>query len=236
MYFLTKGYLRLTHKRPALSVNPNVKASQSQSTIEKIMFSSLAGVLIVLLFFLLIVMYHRRKKPNASHHEEFGEILLTKNVYVSHCSQDQDEILLLSQFVAALKKSGVNVIIDIFSQVEINNSGGFSRWIPDNIRKADKILILLTENYLSALQDVKELDATSECVRKIHSEMNYMRGYLEKGVRGCTKGVVVVAKGVQKCQLLPGGSLDGREWYKFPKKFNVAKDREMKSILDVLVG
>ena len=50
--------------------------------------------------------------------------------------------------VQHLTTFGVQCVIDLLCQVEINNTGGLANWLPYAITNADKILVVVTPNYL----------------------------------------------------------------------------------------
>ena len=43
---------------------------------------------------------------------------------------------------------GVQCIIDLLCQVDINSRGGLANWLSYSINNTDKILVILTPNYL----------------------------------------------------------------------------------------
>ena len=50
-----------------------------------------------------------------------------------------------TQFASVLEDSGVDVIVDIFSQAEVNNTDGMSRRVQINIMRTEKIVVLLNQ-------------------------------------------------------------------------------------------
>ena len=50
--------------------------------------------------------------------------------------------------IAALHEYGVQCVVDLLNTVEINNSGGLASWVPKSITNTDKIVVLLTKEYI----------------------------------------------------------------------------------------
>jgi len=57
----------------------------------------------------------------------------------------EERILELCQHIASY---GIQCVIDLLCQVQINSTGGFATWLPHSIRNADKILVVLSPSYL----------------------------------------------------------------------------------------
>ena len=226
----------ISKQRGYLGLNTSASTTWVQSNLdgnEMIYAPFLASLLLLITIIILLVMQRRRRTIR----NENTEALLMKTVYVSHCMERQDEIVCLTRFLAALKRVGINVIVDILKQVEIHNAGGFSRWIPMNMERADKILVLLTPEYISAITTSKiSIDNNqSENIQKIHSEINFVNNLLlYKEVHEDTNHVVVVKKDVEKTELR-SRVLDCRQWYKFPKKADLENDPHFKSIVNIIL-
>jgi len=56
------------------------------------------------------------------------------------------EILKLAN---GLNQYGIHCIVDMLNTVEINSMGGLPNWLPDNISSADKILVILSKDYIN---------------------------------------------------------------------------------------
>ena len=51
-------------------------------------------------------------------------------------------------FASVLEDSGVDVIVDIFNQAEVNNTDGMSRRVQINIMRTEKIVVLFNQKYI----------------------------------------------------------------------------------------
>jgi len=51
----------------------------------------------------------------------------------------------------ALNKNGIRVILDLLNTVEINSMGGLPNWLPDSISNADKVMVVLTKDYIKVI-------------------------------------------------------------------------------------
>ena len=131
------------------------------------------------------------------------EHLVPPKVYISHCLTLPSDIMELTRFACVLQSCGCDVILDICSDVKVNNSGGLFRWIPTNIQRADKIVVLLTPDYLSVLKQPlisvgdQSLDiGFHESVRKVHTELFHISNILYNDPQRQHKGLLIVRRDV----------------------------------------
>merc|ERR1711962_623478 len=129
--------------------------------------------------------------------------------------------MLLARFAGAIKSSGFDVILDICSEVEISNAGGISQWIPRNIKLAEKILLVLTPRYLSALHPnirheiYEEAEFTAD-VCKVNSETNYIHNLVYNDTCS-SKNVLLIRKDVHLSEI--PSDLQNYHSLEFPDKF-----------------
>jgi hypothetical protein len=97
-------------------------------------------------------------------------------LYMSHCAVDEKEKEKLLKFASSLqlKLSGVTVVTDITCQNEINECGGMPQWVPEQMQKAKRILVVLSDKYVEMLKSDEKDDIT----RKIHAECNQIENYI----------------------------------------------------------
>ena len=70
-------------------------------------------------------------------------------VYISHCASKKREIEKVLSLANQLQSfSNVKVCIDLCNQNSIVDCGGLSFWIPENLTKADKIIMVFSPSYL----------------------------------------------------------------------------------------
>ena len=102
----------------------------------------------------------------------------------------------LCQFSSNLKSFGVDVILDIFNQVEINNSGGISQWVQRNMAKADKVIIFVTSNYVSAMKSAYKdsFDDAGKSVRKLHWEFDCMNNLVHSSLEKQNENIMIVSE------------------------------------------
>lgn len=133
-----RGYIDVKQK----SFQHLKQSNYSNSDFEEPLFATLVGVMVVLLFCILILKFYKKKQTFTSLDTE-KQFQFVRTVYLSHCAESKKEEVALMKFVGALRTFGVDVIVDVLNQVEINNVGGASRWIQINILKAEKLSFCL---------------------------------------------------------------------------------------------
>jgi hypothetical protein len=198
------------------------------------LFGSLAGIMIFLLFCILFLKCYKRSRFNVSKRppEDYSFV---RKVYLSHCAESKQEKRALSQFVGALKRFGIDVIVDVFSQVDINNAGGVSRWVHINMMKAEKIVVLLNEDYTLALQMGVVVEEhgyeVKESFRKVHWEVDYMNSLKNSGRPGVDNNSIFILSDKTVSEKVP--FLKGRQLSK-PKKFDI-EDSDFMFLVHCLV-
>ena len=81
---------------------------------------------------------------------------------------------------------GVIIVIDLIHQNAINNDGGMSQWIPREMKKADRILVILSNQYLASLQTVENYDST-----KIQAECSFIQNMIHTNLQDSEKLVIL---------------------------------------------
>ena len=222
-----RGYLTLkiiNGKYSPIAVN------SSSEDVEDYLFAVLTSLLIMsILVFMITVAYRRRRRRRASYGIDEVEKLTTRDVYLSHCITEKNDITLIRQFSDALKNLGINLMVDIFSEVEINNMGGRSRWIAANMKNAEKFIILVTPSFCNNMEPHFHHGVADELKRKIHSELNYLNDFLNDD--SCDR-VLLVLKGLQHSLPL---LFNGRQCFMFPRRFDHPNDTDLKCIVDELL-
>ena len=117
-----RGYINIDHNKNKLF--QRLVPSKTQQTTDEYqgpLFGSLAGIMIFLLFCIFFLKCYKRSRFNVSKTPP-DDYSFVRKVYLSHCAESRQEKHALSQFVCALKKFGIDVIVDVFSQVNINQA------------------------------------------------------------------------------------------------------------------
>ncbi|XP_065646408.1 uncharacterized protein LOC100202417 isoform X6 [Hydra vulgaris] len=136
-------------------------------------------------------------------------------VYISHCSLAEKDIKKVVGLVAQLNLiSNVRICIDLCNQNEIHNCGGLYNWIPDNLEKADKIILVLTPLYLEA---IASRAPTENEFLKVNAEIDSIRKLLYKNCQRSSQ-LAVLLDGV-RTEETPTEFV-GRSQFSFPKICN----------------
>ena len=79
----------------------------------------------------------------------------TRKFYISHCTRDEKRKQQLLCFVKDMetKSEEVSFMLDLRHEQDINSAGGLSQWVPEQMLRAEKILVVLSEEYVEALDD-----------------------------------------------------------------------------------
>ncbi|XP_066914792.1 uncharacterized protein [Clytia hemisphaerica] len=182
-----------------------------------------------------LMMFFRGRRKKKKFNQSVDSIEGTDDdvsVYISHYSNsllDEEEILSLVHYLMSLD---LQCHVDLLNQVEINNMGGLPNWIPEHILSVKKILMVISKEYLQALnlQGVDENDAQ---VCKIHAEFGYIKSIL---YHSCTKAsprlVLLFGRGVN-FQDLPN-ELQGLPYCYYPKRFKIPEDENCRKLLGML--
>ena len=192
-------------------------------------------VVVVLVAFIIIVTFGVgiyvcfKKTKNfqlAPSHEE-----PVKKVYVSHCTEDEDDRTTLLKFASIIKSFNINVIIDLCSDVSINVDGGLSRWIRNNIKTADTIMVILTPSYLVALQ--AENNNYNENTCKVHLEYNFIDDMLFNNCQK-SKHLIIISKDVEPNKF--PSVFENKSFFKFPTKLNFGCDEDTDNNFHGIIG
>ena len=201
------------------------------------LFGLLVGTVVLVVAAFVIVMYKCLNTP------KFREVAMplkpdssmpsNRKVYISHCAVDEPERVALAQFASMIKSWMFEVVIDVCSEVQITDAGGFSRWIPLNMKSADKVIVVITPSYLDAVQsNSRDMHSMSKDVRKVNSEYNYITNILYNDLH-FSKKVLIVAKGVKPSEF--PFLFKNKFFIEFPEKLDVDTDMHFRSIMGVLL-
>lgn len=149
----------------------------------------IVSILSVLLVFVLLLIIKKTTPKLKLFTRNFNSA--NKTVYISHCLK-KAEGSCLSKLAMLLNDANINIIVDIYSIVAINNAGGIANWVTRCIDLADKILIIVDDQYLKVLESYRhdeKLNEEDEKKLQIHTEFTC---YTNKGF----DKIVVLRRGV----------------------------------------
>jgi len=197
------------------------------------LFGLLIGTVVLVVAAFVIVMYKCLNTP------KFHEVVMplkdnassNRKIYISHCAVDEEERVELAKFATMIKSWMFDVVIDVCSEVQIVNSGGLSRWIPQNMKTSDKVIVVITPAYLKALQ-TNDTFALNEDLRKVNAEYTYITNILYNDLH-YSKKVLIVAKGVRPSEF--PFVFKNKFYIEFPDKLDVDTDMHFRSIMGVLL-
>lgn len=198
------------------------------------LFGLILGTTAVIVVPFMLIMYKCFWNP--SHKPLISSRLdahLKTKVYISHCSEDEKEKLVIAKFANIIKTYCIDVILDVCSAVQIDLEGGFSQWIPHNMNIADKVMVILTPSYVEALKHKPKdgLDI-NESICKVHSEYNHINNILYNDLH-YSKKVLLISKGVLPCDF--PYVFKNKFFRKFPEKLDIDHDLDFRSIIGVLL-
>merc|ERR1712168_1223213 len=131
------------------------------------------------------------------------------SVYISHCcTQDQHRQLLKLANILQ-QEYCLEVILDIASEVDINCAGGMCQWLPQALKRADRILVILSKSYLATLN--AEDKGPDAC--KVRAELREINRVIYDKLQSTNK-VVVVSDNID-ADMFPD-SLKGRPSFLLP--------------------
>ena len=216
-------------QRGYLFLNETATVTPTKSPISDVeigLFASLACLLAILLVIGFVL---TRKQNTASHETIQVEKPSRTRVYVSHCMED--EVVLLN-FVNSMESCGFEVVLDICNVVEINNSGGISRWVQMNMRSAERIIIIATPRFLSELQTDTCCRSENELAKKIQLEMKLIGDMLNEDLMISSK-ITVLLRNVQECELVY--PLNNFKTAPFPENRSKTQCFNFESVVDTLL-
>uniref|UniRef100_A0A7M5V8A7 TIR domain-containing protein n=2 Tax=Clytia hemisphaerica TaxID=252671 RepID=A0A7M5V8A7_9CNID len=183
---------------------------------------------IVILAFIL----NKRSKSSRKHPYRSVSISTGLSLYISYLSETNREtkILEMAQHITSF---GVQCIIDLLCQVDINSRGGLANWLSYSINNTDKILVILTPNYLKALNTSKTPSNVSDSdVCKVNTEFHFVQSLFYEE-RQQTPHVVIVLDGVKEDEV--PDIFRNRVFCKFPKSFRQDEDDAVK-LMGLILG
>ena len=133
----------------------------------------IGGVLVLSVLLFAIFMQLKREKMNLPAGTGFQQIF-----YISHCAlnEDEEKTILKFAFLVESFHPGTSVVVDLTRQVEINKVGGLSQWVPVMMRRVDKIIVILTPNYVEAVREKSPVcDASA---MKVNAEYQFIQNHL----------------------------------------------------------
>ena len=193
-------------------LNPGVKV------LGLIIGAVASGLLLSAAIFVIFKYYIPRKTA----------VVCEKNVYISYCARDDTKKNLLLKMLSCIQVhlSGITVIAALIQQNEIN-ALGIAQWVTREITNADKIIVILSQEYLETLKSEHE-DNTSLRIRFecyfIHSMIHQM---IDK--------LLIISDGV-KTENFPE-IFQQRNCYSFPKDTSkIEQNNDFINMLAVLSG
>ena len=221
-----KGYLDIEMAGKSLLLK---KHHQKYRGIGFILVCLIIVVFIICVIFgvVMYICFKRRKKYQIEATTEEA----VKNLFISHCTEDEDDKITLLKFASIIKSFNINVIIDTCNEVSINGDGGLSHWIRNNIKTADKIMVILTPSYLVALQ--AENNNYNENTCKVHLEYNFIDDMLFNNCQK-SKDLIIISKDVEP-NIFPS-IFKNKSFFKFPTKLNVSCDEDMDNNFHGIIG
>ena len=197
------------------------------------------AALVIVLLALSLTFYFARGKVRGSKGST-ARVHQKNTAYISHCATTKQQKQKLLQFSVWLESQlpGLSVIVDLTKETEINKVGGLSQWIPQQITKVDKVIVILSQEYIDALNlsinDVKCSDITSQTL-KVISEYRYIELMLHNNYHVSNK-LIVCWQSAHPGQLPP--VFQGRSYYLLPKitKKGVLRDNAFLNILSAITG
>lgn len=232
------GVGRIQEQRGYLDLNITTTSSTNTRTNDQNMIAQVEGPLFATIALILAVMagvaltftikWKRVARRRKKFEEETSEgKLLKRKVYISHCMEEEEERMLLLKFVSCLSGSGVDVVVDVCSTVEINNHGGIKRWITKQLLNCNKVLIIATPRYIRDAQTTLT-DAKS----KVQTEMNLIKAITNGELSKSIDLILLRCKGVDKTDIIH--PLDNLTSFDFPENFDVVHDDNLMSIMNAL--
>ena len=78
---------------------------------------------------------------------------------------------------------GTSVVVDLTRQIEINNCGGLSQWIPKQMSSADKIVVVLSPEYLKVVEKAsRDMDTTTDTTTAEENDQETLKVLMEYGI------------------------------------------------------
>ncbi|XP_066931773.1 uncharacterized protein [Clytia hemisphaerica] len=194
--------------------NLSKQTSHKENGMEnKYLVSIMVGCFAFVAIVVFVLMYVRSKTKSNVIIVDEKPILNEQNrnptVYFSYISKDQQKEEDLLHMIAALHEYGVQCVVDLLNTVEINNTGGLANWVPKSITNTDKIVVLLTKQYIKALNETEKsgeeiTELMEDRVCKIHMEYKLITSMLYNTCQtSCKKVLLVLGKDVLKDEIPP---------------------------------
>ena len=205
-----------------LSVKPYVNPVEKKNIILPALGGVVGGLLLIASIVLVRNLILPRKVPPISR----APATPVSSVYISHCCiRDQRQRLLM--FANILQEAyGIEVILDLTSQVDINRAGGMCQWLPQAMKRADRIMVVLSKSYLGTL-NAKDTDPDA-C--KVRAELCEINRIIYHNLQ-CTNKLVIVADNI-RADTFPD-PLKGRSSFPLPQCDSL-DDMDVRQIAHVL--
>jgi hypothetical protein len=154
----------------------HVKSKPVPPKDRNIVLPALGGVLGGILLIASIVLVRNKFLPSGLPRMSPSPAAPVSSVYISHCClRDQHHRLLMFANILQ-KKYGIEVILDLTSEVDINRAGGMCQWLPQAMKRADRMMVVLSKSYLGMLnakdEDTELCDPEACKVRAEFCEIN----------------------------------------------------------------
>jgi len=75
-------------------------------------------------------------------------VLELPTVYISYSATNESQEMAILKLANALNTYGIRIILDLLNTVEIDSMGGLPNWLSDNISSADKVIVVISKEYI----------------------------------------------------------------------------------------
>ena len=117
-----------------------------------IILPALGGIIGSLLLIASIVLLRNKFLPSPLPHIPPVSASPVSSVYISHCCKSEDQRRRLLKFAHILQaRYGIEVVLDLTSVVEVDKAGGMCQWLPQAMKRADRMVVVLTKSYVATL-------------------------------------------------------------------------------------
>lgn len=186
---------------------------------------AITAVVVLLVLFVSVLLYVRMHRH---HRVSFRLTDLTEQklntVYISHHHETDAEIETLLHFVDVLRLFSIKVLIDLCEPLYSKKEDTTLSWVSLNIRRADKIVVLLTQNYIETLKRC-HLNLQSGHCCKVCFEFAFIQETLKESFEK-SKNIVIVSNIDIKTHDFPVG-FQHRIIFWFPMKTQIDCDEDL---------
>ena len=214
--------------RSVLVVKSKIKESDKLSIHYIILV--IAGIFVLLSLVLLFIWRFKWKNPHNPLLSRGSSVEITSScvLYISHCSKNEKSKKRILKLADVFQREiGVKVVMDILCHVAINDVGGMYNWVPNAMKGATKVALILSKDYLETLESN---DQNNENVRKVHAEVKEVKQMIYEELQQHSR-IVLIIDGADESKLPP--YFQSKSYFEFPKSLN-SSDKELNRIVAVL--